>query len=41
MKGDRYNYLKYLNPLELLQTKKVLQSNPNVLKVDKLKHLHN
>lgn len=35
MKGARHNYLKYLNPLELLQTKKVLQSNPNVLKVDK------
>ncbi|MCC7029895.1 MAG: magnesium/cobalt transporter CorA [Chitinophagaceae bacterium] len=31
----RNNYLKYLNPLELLQTKKVLKSNPNVLKTDK------
>lgn len=34
MKIGRKNYLQYLNPLELLQTKKVLQSNPNILKVD-------
>ncbi len=31
----RNNYLKYLNPLELLQTRKILNSNPTVLKPDK------
>jgi magnesium transporter len=35
MEFSRKNYLQYLNPLELLQTKKVLQSNPTVLKEDK------
>ena len=31
----RTNYLKYLNPLELLQTRKVLSSNPTIQKADK------
>lgn len=35
MKTGRKNYLQYLNPLELLQTKKVLKSNPTILKEDK------
>ncbi|MBL7765295.1 MAG: magnesium/cobalt transporter CorA [Chitinophagaceae bacterium] len=31
MKPSRKRYLQYLNPLELLKTKKVLQSNPTIL----------
>lgn len=38
MKLTRRNYLQYLNPLELLQTKKVLQSNPNILTDDTFKN---
>lgn len=35
MKPTRKKYLQYLNPLELLQTKKVLKSNPTLLTEDK------
>lgn len=34
--SNRKNYLQYLNPLELLQTKKVLKANPNILKTDRV-----
>ena len=31
MKESRRKYLQFLNPLELLQTKKVLKNNPTII----------